>query len=84
MDELETATIIEGEASATMADAAKKPKPRGTPKWEIEARDRLKAAIRRYSKPLADRGRVDHLDQRGGVAGLPHHWRAPGCHRSSP
>src|SRR5215212_3025859 len=54
MDELETATVVEGDASATMADAAKKPKARGAPKWETEARDRLKAAIRRYSKPLAD------------------------------
>jgi hypothetical protein len=43
-----------GWASATMKDAAKKPKARSAPKWETEARDRLKAAIRRYSKPLAD------------------------------
>ncbi|GLU46544.1 type I restriction enzyme HsdR N-terminal domain-containing protein [Nocardiopsis ansamitocini] len=28
--------------------------PRATPKWETAARDRVKAAIRRYSKPLAD------------------------------
>jgi hypothetical protein len=32
MDELETATVVEGDASATMADAAKKLKPRGGPK----------------------------------------------------
>jgi predicted type IV restriction endonuclease len=32
---------------------ARKPRP-GPPKWEIEARDRVKAAIRRYAKPLAD------------------------------
>ena len=54
MDELEAATVIEGDAAATVADAAKKPKARSAPKWETEARDRLKAAIRRYSKPLAD------------------------------
>jgi hypothetical protein len=55
MDELETTTVIEGGAAATVADAAKnKSKARGTPKWETEARDRLKGAIRRYSKPLAD------------------------------
>jgi hypothetical protein len=54
MDELETATVVESDASATMADAVKKPKPRGAPKWETEARDRLKAAIRRFSRPLAD------------------------------
>jgi hypothetical protein len=53
MDQLEAATVIEGNAAA-VADAAKKPKARSAPKWETEARDRLKAAIRRYSKPLAD------------------------------
>jgi hypothetical protein len=54
MDELETATVVESNTSANVADAAKKSKPRGAPKWETEARDRLRAAIRRYSKPLAD------------------------------
>ena len=52
MDELEAATVIEGDAAATVADAAKKSKARGAPKWETEARDRLKAAIRKFSKPL--------------------------------
>ncbi|GAA4181152.1 hypothetical protein GCM10022252_05060 [Streptosporangium oxazolinicum] len=28
--------------------------PRAAPKWEMDARDRVRAAIRRYSKPLAD------------------------------
>jgi hypothetical protein len=54
MDEREAATVIESDRAATVADAAKKPKARSAPKWETEARDRLKAAIRRYSKPLAD------------------------------
>jgi len=54
MDELEAATVIEGDASTTVTDAAKKPKARSAPKWETEARDRLKTAIRRFSKPLAD------------------------------
>jgi hypothetical protein len=53
MNELDTA-VVEGDASATVAEEATKPKPRGTPKWETEARDRLKTAIRRYSRPLAD------------------------------
>jgi len=53
MDELDTA-VTEGDASAAVADAARKSKPRSTPKWETEARDRLRAAIRRFSKPLAD------------------------------
>jgi hypothetical protein len=55
MNEPETiTTVVAGEASATVAEAAKKPKARSAPKWEPEARDRLKTAIRRYSKPLAD------------------------------
>jgi hypothetical protein len=54
MDELETAVVAEGDASAAVADAAKKAKDRSAPKWEIEARDRLRVAIRRFSKPLAD------------------------------
>jgi Type I restriction enzyme R protein N terminus (HSDR_N) len=55
MNEPETiTTVVAGEASATVAEAAKKPKARSAPKWETEARDRLKTAIRRYSKPLAD------------------------------
>lgn len=53
MNELDTA-VVEGDASAAVADEASKPKPQGTPKWETKARDRLRAAIRRYSKPLAD------------------------------
>src|SRR5215211_6371703 len=54
MDELDTAVVAEGDASAAVTDAAKKPKARSAPKWETEARDRLRAAIRRFSKPLAD------------------------------
>jgi hypothetical protein len=58
MNEPETTTVVAGNASATVAEAAKKPKARSAPKWETDARDRLKTAIRRYSKPLADLGRV--------------------------
>src|SRR5436190_9695076 len=54
MNEPETTTVVARDASATVAEAAKKPKARSAPKWETEARDRLKAAIRRFSKPLAD------------------------------
>jgi predicted type IV restriction endonuclease len=53
MNELDTA-VVEGDASAAVAEEATKPKPRGAPKWETEARDRLRGAIRRFSKPLAD------------------------------
>ncbi|MFC6080840.1 type I restriction enzyme HsdR N-terminal domain-containing protein [Sphaerisporangium aureirubrum] len=36
------------------ANAKKTPLPRTVPKWEADSRDRVRAAIRRYSKPLAD------------------------------
>jgi hypothetical protein len=54
MDELDTAAVTEGDASAAVSEAARKPKARSAPKWETEARDRLRTAIRRFSKPLAD------------------------------
>jgi hypothetical protein len=54
MDGRDTDVVVEGDASAAIADEAKKMKARSTPKWETDARDRLKAAIRRFSKPLAD------------------------------
>jgi hypothetical protein len=54
LNEPETTTVVAGDASATVAEAAKKLKARRAPKWETDARDRLKTAIRRYSKPLAD------------------------------
>jgi len=49
MDRPESTTVVAGGASATVAEAAKKPKARSAPKWETEARDRLKTAIRRFS-----------------------------------
>ena len=52
MNEPETTTVVAWRCSATVAEAAKQPKARSAPKWETEARDRLKAAIR--IAPLAD------------------------------
>jgi hypothetical protein len=40
--------------SSALAEATKKAAPRSAPKWETEARDRLKTAIRRFSRPLAE------------------------------
>jgi hypothetical protein len=37
-----------GETASSLTETAKKPPPRTTPKWELDARDRLKAAIRRF------------------------------------
>jgi hypothetical protein len=55
MDELDTAAVVvEGDASASVADAARTSKVRSAPKWEGDARNRLRAAVRRFSKPLAD------------------------------
>jgi predicted type IV restriction endonuclease len=34
--------------------AQRKPVPRPVPKWEMEARERLKVAIRRFARPLSD------------------------------
>lgn len=42
-------------APAEISPIADIPKaPRGAPKWETDARDRVKAAVRKYQKPLAD------------------------------
>jgi Type I restriction enzyme R protein N terminus (HSDR_N) len=54
MDELQTGIVVDGDASPAVEDQAKKPKARGGPKWEADARDRLRAAVRRFSKPLAE------------------------------
>ncbi len=41
-------------AEAREAKTAKKPASRAAPKWETEARERLRAGLRRFGKPLAD------------------------------
>lgn len=46
-----SAVVNESPASAA-SDVPKA--PRGAPKWETETRDRVKAAVRRYQKPLSD------------------------------
>jgi hypothetical protein len=46
------APVVVQESAATA-----EPKPRvarGAPKWETDTRDRVRAAIKKYSKPLAD------------------------------
>lgn len=54
MNEPETTTVVAGDASATVARGGEEAQGPQCTKWESEARDRLKAAIRRYGKPLAD------------------------------
>jgi predicted type IV restriction endonuclease len=48
--------IVEAERPPRMSTDGprKKPAGRAMPKWETDARDRLRAGIRRFSKPLAD------------------------------
>lgn len=44
--------VVEDEVPA-ITEAPKK-KPAGTPKWETEARERVKSSLRKFSKPLQD------------------------------
>jgi hypothetical protein len=48
------AVVEVGEETSGLTEVVKKPPPRTAPKWELEGRERLKAAIRRFTKPLAD------------------------------
>jgi hypothetical protein len=47
----DTKPVIQDPAAAVQT---RKATPRSTPKWETDARDRVRAAVRRFSKPLAD------------------------------
>ncbi len=46
--------VVANEETPTLDEPAKKPAPRKGPKWENDARDRLKTAVRRFSKPLSE------------------------------
>ena len=70
----ENDTVGSDRAVLTEAEASKAPRKspaRATPKWGAEARDRLRAGLRRFSKPLmgevVSKG-TDPRDQ--GFAGL--------------
>jgi hypothetical protein len=45
--------VIAQDESPTLSKPAKESPAKQLPKWESAARDRLKAAIRRYNKPLS-------------------------------
>lgn len=50
-----TTQVTIEDVSPTLAEPAKKkPAPRSAPKWETDARDRLKTGLRRFHKPLSD------------------------------
>lgn len=46
--------VVVNEDAPTLAPPAKAPAPRTGPKWETDAQERVKAAIKKFSKPLAD------------------------------
>ncbi|MGH2371594.1 MAG: type I restriction enzyme HsdR N-terminal domain-containing protein [Chloroflexota bacterium] len=53
-DALAPVPVVAHDQAAALATPKPPPAPRGAPKWETEARDRVKAAIKKFSKPLAD------------------------------
>lgn len=46
--------VVAHDDAAALATPKPPSAPRGAPKWETEARERVKAAVKRFSKPLAD------------------------------
>jgi hypothetical protein len=52
--------VVTSDATPSLGKEPSKEKPREKasgpkkPKWEVQARERLKAAVRRYSRPLSD------------------------------
>lgn len=46
--------VFANDSTPLLEPPAKKPATRQAPRWEAEARERVRAAIKRYSKPLAD------------------------------
>jgi len=46
--------VVVNDDAPTLARPAKAPAPRTGPKWETDAQERVKAAIKKFSKPLAD------------------------------
>ena len=50
----EPIAVESNEEAPAVTAAAKRPVSRSAPKWELDARDRVKSAIRKFSKPLAE------------------------------
>jgi predicted type IV restriction endonuclease len=46
--------VIARDQSPALTPPAKQPRPSSLPKWESIARERMKAAIKKFNKPLAD------------------------------
>src|SRR6266536_867060 len=47
-------STVQPDETSVMSAVAKRPVARAAPKWELGTRDRVKAAIRKFSKPLAE------------------------------
>lgn len=54
MSEQATEPIADVVVEEPITDAGRRPAGRSMPKWETEARDRVKAGLRRFSRPMAD------------------------------
>ncbi|MCF6473747.1 hypothetical protein FAF44_35985 [Nonomuraea sp. MG754425] len=50
----QSANSLEAPKEGVISPARKSSAARTAPKWETEARDRVRAAVRRYNKPLSD------------------------------
>jgi Type I restriction enzyme R protein N terminus (HSDR_N) len=48
------AEVVTADESPEPVAQPRKPAARGTPKWEADTRDRVRAAVRRFARPLAD------------------------------
>lgn len=46
--------VVTSEDSSALNETTKKPATRSAPKWETNARERLKTSIKKFSKPLSD------------------------------
>ncbi len=47
-------SVVTHEEVPMLSESTPKPTPRTAPKWETDARERLKTAIKKFNKPLAD------------------------------
>src|ERR687893_593283 len=46
--------VVVNDEAPTLAQPPKAPAGKTGPKWEMEAKERVKAAIKKFSKPLSD------------------------------
>ena len=49
-----TPIVVTNDDTPSLSQPARAPAPRLGPKWEVDARDRVKAAVKKFAKPLND------------------------------